>query len=184
MAQSPDSGIKKITLPQGEIGAMYADASTIEGGSPNVNKYFVRYRIVSEDGTMNSKWSQIHSIDAATFSGNSFGDGYTVVSNGTSMTVSWKLDSNTYGPSFDAYARYNSSAVRPDENDEGWSEWIFVSETSLSSFSTEIQSGSKWVQFYLQRKTFPKIKSDAAGVFETIIYPTRSTTDGGLLTQQ
>jgi hypothetical protein len=139
---------------------------------------------VADKGSDVSNWSQIYSIDAATVLGNGIADGYTVISNGTSMTVSWKLDSNTYGATFDAYARWNESSIRPDEQDSGWSEWMFVAEASLSSFSVKIPTNKKWVEFYLQRKTFPQAKTDAAKVFQTSIYPTRSTTDGGLLTQQ
>lgn len=177
MTQKPDSGIKKVTLTQNDIGAMYTESQT-------VNKYFVRYRIVSDDGALTSKWSQIHSIDAGTVVGPTFGEGYTVVSDGNSMTVSWKLDNNVYGSSFDAYARWNEKATRPLDGDAGWSSWGLVAETSLSSFSAKVATGKVWVQFYLQRRTFPQTKTEAAKIFQTAIYPTRSTTDGGPLAQQ
>lgn len=179
MAQ-PDPNIKKVTLRQKDIGAMYTNQ---DNQQHPVDKYFLRYRIVSEDGSKNSRWSQIYSVDGNNVVDSGTLIGYTVLSNGTVISVNWKLDSKVFGTPFDVYVRWNESATRPDENDLGWSAWEFISETTSSSTSINTPTGKKWVQVYVQRQTFPKVRTTVASLFTSSISSTRSTTDSGLVSE-
>jgi hypothetical protein len=172
-----DPGTKKVTLKQKDIGSMYTNPDE------SLDKYYLRYRIISEDGTQQSRWSQIYSVDGASAVTIGYVSGYTVLSNGSVISVSWKLESGVFGTLFDTYARWSDSATRPGENDVSWSDWAFVSEVSSSGFSINVESGMKWVQVYVQRQTFPKIRTDAAKLFQSAIYTTRSTTDSGLVSE-
>lgn len=174
---TPDPNIRKVTLRQKDIGAMYTNPDLA------LDKYYLRYRIVSEDGTQQSRWSQIYAVDGSSAVTNGYVSGYTVLSNGTTITVSWKLEAGVFGTPFDAYVRWNNDPTRPDTNDLSWSDWEFISEVTSSSFAVNIEPGAKWVQIYIQRQTFPKVRSDAAKLFESTVYTTRSTTDSGLVSE-
>jgi hypothetical protein len=179
MAQ-PDPGIRKVTLRQKDIGAMYTNQD--DEMNP-VDKYFLRYRIVSEDGTKTSRWSQIYSVDGSNVVDSGTLIGYTVLSNATVISVSWKLDSKVFGTPFDVYVRWNESSTKPTEEDAGWSAWEFASETTSSSASVNTPSNKRWVQVYVQRQTFPKIRTAVASLFTSSVYSTRSTTDSGLVSE-
>lgn len=173
----PDPGIKKVTLKQKDIGAMYTNPDE------SLDKYYLRYRIVSEDGTQTSRWSQTYSVDGNSAVTVGYVSGYTVLSNGSTISVNWKLESGVFGTPFDAYVRWSDYATRPDENTAGWTDWAFVSEVTSSSFSVNVPTGKKWVEVYVQRQTFPKVRTDAAKLFQSSIYSTRSTTDSGLVSE-
>lgn len=176
----PDPNIKKVTLRQKDIGAMYTNQDDEQNP---VDKYFVRYRVVSEDGTKNSRWSQIYSVDGSNVIAGGTIIGYTVLSNAQTVSVSWKLDSAVFGTPFDVYVRWNESATKPTEEDAGWSNWSFITETTSSSASINVLNNKKWVQVYVQRQTFPKVRTPIASLFTSSIYSTRSTTDSGLVSE-
>lgn len=173
----PDPGIKKVTLRQKDIGAMYTNPDE------SLDKYYLRYRIISEDGTQFSRWSQTYGIDGNSVLSGGLVSGYTLLSDATTITVSWQIDDGVFGTPFDAYVRWSEDATKQNAEDMTWSAWTFASETTSSTFSTNIPSGKKWVQVYVQRQTFPKVRTNAAKIFESTVYSTRSTTDSGLVSE-
>ena len=182
----PDPGIKKVTLKQKDLAAMYTQ------GGESLNQYFVRYRIVNEASTQTSAWSQIYSVNGTSVGATAFGvEGYNIISDGTTITATWKLPQEVVSTPFDVYVRWHESNTKPTSS-AGWTPWQYVSETTSSTVSMlnpKPESPSetapyKWCQIYVQRVTFPKIVSEPAKLFETSYFTTRSTTNSGIVTNQ
>lgn len=175
-----DPGTKKVIIKNSQIGSMFVDPAN------NISNYYIRYRIVSDDGLLISKWSQTYAVDAEGISASAGFQtlGHTVFSNGETLSVSWHLKENVYASGFDVYVRWNEDASIPSDSASSWEDWTFVSEVESAGASVNIPAGKKWAQVYVQLKTFPKSLSDSVKILLTPVYSTRSSTDSGSITEE
>lgn len=112
------------------------------------NSYFVRYRVVSEDGTLASRWSQKFELDSGIVGENiALNTGtvpagqpaeYTVAKSGSSpkvLTITWNVDrllsnKTIFVNRFHVYVRFHSDTT--EEQDP----WKFMGESVATSFDT------------------------------------------------
>ena len=165
-----DKNIKKVILPPEKL-----LSANVEAGSM-VAKYLVRYRVISEDKTRTSAWSPKYAVEARTVQNiiNSATVPYTVFSNGDRLTLSWTTPDTLTAPTFDIYVNWSSDKDTWDDN-----AWTFAGTASSESFTVAVLSGKKYVKFWTQITTFPKNKSEAAKLFETVATSTAYRINGG-----
>lgn len=163
-----DKNIKKVIVPPSRL--LSANA---ESGSAAA-KYLVRYRVISEDKSRTSAWSQKYAIESRTVQTiiNGATVPHTIFSNGDRITLSWTTPEQLTSPSFDIYVRWSVDNV-------AWDPWEFSGTATAESFTVAVKSGKKYVQLWTQITTFPKNKSDAAKLFETTKQSTAYRISGG-----
>lgn len=135
--------IKFVTVPAKDL----PDVFYVDGK----NSYFVRYRVVSEDGTLASRWSQKFELDTGItgedillYTG-TVPSGqpaeYSVTKSGSSpkvLTITWNVDrlfatNKIFVNRFHVYVRFHSN-----QTDEPW---VFMGESIATSFDTIVPSG-------------------------------------------
>lgn len=173
------SKIKKASIAQKDIGVIYTDHT--DPLNP-IDEYRIRYRVVSDDKTLVSEWSNIISIPILSNIIPENSIKHTALSNGTVTTINWDIDEKIFGSGFHVYARWNTSDTLPEEDHPAWTDWSFVME-SVSTSASVPANNANWIQIYVQRKTSPKTMTDIAKVLKTQIYSTRSTTNSGRISE-
>lgn len=171
--------IKNVSLPQKDAGLIYTNHTN---PTNLIDEYRLRYRIVSEDKSLVSEWSNVISIPILS---NIIPEGsikYTTLSDGETITINWDIDEKIAGSGFHVYARWNSSNTLPTENDPGWTGWSFIMESVSTSASVKANT-ERWIQIYVQRKTSPKAMTDIAKVLKTTVLSTRATTNSGRVSE-
>ncbi len=177
-----DAGTKSVIIPANIAGPIYVTPQATVGPT---SRYYLRFRIVSDDGLMYSKWSQNFTVDvsdviaAAGFQTLS----HTLYSNASTISLAWHLKENIFASGFDVYARWNEEGTKPLVGDASWSDWTFISEVESAGASIPIPENKKWVQVYVQLRSFPKVRCDDIQILETGIYSTRSSTDSGTVAE-
>jgi hypothetical protein len=163
-----DKNIKKVILPPEKL-----LSANVEAGSL-VAKYLVRYRIISEDKTRTSAWSQKYAVEARTVQNiiNNATVPYKIFSNGDRLTLSWTTPSTLTAPTFDIYVSWST-------DNSVWTEYSFAGTVPTGSFTLAVESGKKYVKLWTQITTFPKNKSNAAKLFETASTSTAYRINGG-----
>jgi hypothetical protein len=107
------------------------------------NVYFARYRVISEDGTVFSRWSQkfevptgLEASDIALLSTE-----YSASKNSGVLNATWNVDrlftnDKMFVNRFHVYVRFHT-------NNEADAKWTFAQETSATNFSTIIPDNKK-----------------------------------------
>jgi hypothetical protein len=116
------------------------------------NVYFARYRVVSEDGKLSSRWSpnfeiptNITGSQIALYKGPSPAAEYTVSVTGSSpktLSVTWNVDrlfkaNKIFVNKFHVYVRFHSNQTSPPIPT-----WSFMGEVTSTNFSTIVPSGN------------------------------------------
>lgn len=181
-----DAGTQNVIVPVNLAGPVYIESST-------ASKYYLRFRIVSDDGIKYSKWSQNFSVNYSNVVASAGFQtlGHTFFSDASTISIAWHLKENVYAAGFDVYARWNDDATKPTTSDSSWTAWQFISEADSSGASIIIPTTPlpspptkpKWVQIHIQLRSFPKIISNDIKILETDVYSTRATINSGLVTE-
>ncbi len=132
-----DPGIKKVVIGKAALPGVRSD-----------NKYYVRYRIVSEDKNRVSHWSPIHSVDSLAI-GDVDGD---VSISGKFTVVVWEDSLNR--PKYDVFVKF----------DNGSYVYHGTSPTHTYSF---INTGTSTVRVAVQIESSSKVRSNALTIFES-----------------
>ncbi len=118
------------------------DLNNPEDGGKNV--YFVRYRVVSENGLLNSAWSQkfevptgVSAADIALLNNQTTKEWDAAISNNV-LSVTWNVDrlvrdKKLFVNRFHVYVRFHSNSTVDG--------WTFMQETSNTNFSTIMPTG-------------------------------------------
>ena len=130
------------------------------------SKYFVRYRMVSEDGSSKSQWSSIYELD-----GNTVQDflgtvdpadtlSATVSADSAYVLLQWEPIGSSVNKSsvFDVYAQWTTSTIEPDP----WlaSSYEYVATISSNNFSIKIPPAKTYGSFIVQISTQDKVVPD------------------------
>jgi hypothetical protein len=112
---TPDEGIKRVLVSQSELPAV-----------ADTGNYYVRYRVISFDGSQTSAWSPKYQIAGKSFGRvtNSKAIDVDVSSNDQSITCVWTVPPEIDGRKFDVWVRWSY------ETEEDVDEWIYDSTTS------------------------------------------------------
>jgi hypothetical protein len=175
---TPDKDIKKIKIDHSDLLAI----------SKN-NKYYLRYRIVYEDGSQESAWSTKYIVDGRSVERVTLGDEIstpTIKSDDVYITCDWNIPASLKNRKFDVMVRWSYT-----EPVGTMSEWFYDSTVSSGTANIVIPSKvlvpgnpavkAKYVQVLVQLETVPKAVSDnnSAVLFQTDITTTKSILDGG-----
>lgn len=189
-----DGGIRKTILQPTSLPVLASDG-----------KYYLRYRIVSEDKNSTSVWSPVYGITAnavSAITGLTPSSDYlnmvtnTYESNGSAIKLSWNIPSAIAGASFDVYAKWNANSTGSSDNDSTWNSisWTYLGTTSGNSFQYSIPTSpvsyvfsysgttpvEKFVKFRVQIAMAQKSVLNSATLFRTTAVSTKPTTvDGG-----
>jgi hypothetical protein len=109
------------------------DYNAPENGGNNV--YFARYRVVSEDGRLSSRWSQRFEIPTQIYASNILlqESEWEAVTNSNVLSITWNVDrlvqeQSLFVKKFHVYVRFHSNGTIDP--------WTFMQETSNTNFST------------------------------------------------
>lgn len=132
-----DPGIKKVVISKASLPGVRPD-----------NKYYVRYRIVSEDKNRVSHWSPIHSVDSLSIDSV---DGDVSVS-GRFTVVVWEDSLNR--PRYDVFVKFDGG------------EYVYHGTSPTHTYSF-INTGTSTVKVAVQIESSSKVRSDALTIFES-----------------
>lgn len=125
---------KFVRIPAKDLPDVFYQPGTDE------NVYFVRYRVVSEDGRLSSRWSpkfeistEVDALDIDLLPAE-----WQVTKTSTLLSATWNVDrlvkdAKLFVKRFHVYARFNSSS--------GTDPWEFMQEVSTTNFSTVMPTG-------------------------------------------
>ncbi len=130
------SEIKYVRIPAKDL----PDLFYVDGN----NSYFVKYRVMSEDGTISSRWSQKFEIPTGVDGADirlDEGTEWKVSKNSDVLNVTWNVNTlfsekKLFVNKFHVYVRFHT-------NNETSAKWQFAQETTATNFSTIIPSGKK-----------------------------------------
>ena len=118
--------VKKITIPRSEIESLSSDGY-----------YFLRYRIVSEDKTRLSHWSQIYGVDGGNLQNAS--NIISLLQEANGISIAWGV-LNTLGVNnYDVYVRYDDSST------SAWNGGTNLTATELTGFVATLATGTNAV---------------------------------------
>lgn len=186
-----DSGIKKITVQPTDTPVLSSDG-----------KYYLRYRVVSEDKNSTSVWSPVYGVTPNAISTllnlTPTSDYLNMVSNtyesdGAAIRLTWTVSSSLANAAFDIYAKWNNNASGGTDAHSSWDaiSWTYLGTTTGNSFQYSIPSGyifaysgttaiDKFVKFRVQVGMSQKTILNSATLFRTVAKSTKPTsTDGG-----
>jgi hypothetical protein len=155
-----DSGIKKVIISPEAL------ASVNIAGDEGALKYFLRYRIVSEDKSRISAWSPIHELQARPVSSiiGSSVPTLNVVNNNNIITLTWTTPDALKVTEYDIYISWNNHPSSMTEN------YVYagsVTSTKNNSFSISKLPGYNRMFVKIQVATSPKVISNSALVTST-----------------
>jgi hypothetical protein len=188
MTLIPDEGIQKVTVLKTELPKITKDG-----------KYYVRYRVTSEDGNKISSWSPKYEIQKDPVSSATSTDktilnpegtvsakysiSYVTKSHGESFDISWTITNSSgvveipealSGLDYDTYASWSL-------NNSTWTDWELVSTTKSNSFSVPIPtayistaSQLRYAKFMIHLSTVTKDVDDQN--YQTLLLKTSSIT--------
>jgi hypothetical protein len=128
-----DEIVKKITIPRSEIQSVSSDGL-----------YFLRYRVVSEDKTRASHWSQIYSLNGKSLNKDSSGTPYTqniisLIQETNGISIAWGILNTLNTSSYDAYVRYDDSTT------SAWNGMSNTTATELTGFVATLSTTTNLV---------------------------------------
>lgn len=121
-----DNKIKKVSIPissfvtSSVIPTPPTSATMPDYQNASSSGYMFRFRVTSEDGTKTSSWSPKYLVKISganntikalynTISGTPTVFKNQVISNGSSISISWQIPSNFFNTNFDIYTRWSSA---------------------------------------------------------------------------
>ncbi len=158
---------KYVRIPAKDLPDLFYlpnDINSPEDGGKNV--YFARYRVVSEDGRLSSKWSQKFEIDSQVnrtsptqvpselIKLNSSEFSITKDSGSPkTLTVTWNVDrllanKKMFVKRFHVYVRFHSNTTETQDP------WVFLEETLSARSSTVIPAGKNKVDIAVLVPTY------------------------------
>jgi hypothetical protein len=121
-----DEIVKKITIPRSQIESLSSDGF-----------YFLRYRIVSEDKSLLSHWSQIYGVDGGNLQNAS--NIISLIQEANGINIAWGI-LNTLGVNnYDVYVRYDDSTT------SAWNGGSNATATELTGFVATLSTGTNLV---------------------------------------
>jgi hypothetical protein len=118
--------VKKITIPRSEIESLSSDGF-----------YFLRYRIVSEDKTRLSHWSQLYGVDGGNLQNASNIISLLQETNG--ISIAWGVQNTLGVNNYDVYVRYDDSST------SAWNGGTNSTATELTGFVATLATGTNAV---------------------------------------
>lgn len=137
-----DSGIKKVVIPKSTLPSVTSD-----------NKYFVRYRIVSQDKNRVSAWSPTFELNAITPTP-LLASNVTYSINNKLVNIAWidpELRNN-----YDIFIKSNSSA------------YVYHGTVTGQSYSF-LTNATTSIQFAIQISSISKEKSETLEIYESSV---------------
>jgi hypothetical protein len=150
-----DSGIKKATISGENLPPIFVKNAT------DVGKYYVRFRVVSEDRSRRSAYSPTNIVSATDLTQVITVDNpvkYQYYSDTDSFRINWTVPSEIKQTRFDVYARWHSS-------DATLADWVFVGTVAGAQSTLNIEGA--YVQVRVQVETNPHIINNPAKVLQT-----------------
>jgi hypothetical protein len=144
---TPDKGIQKAIVSKENL-------PTVDSS----NGYSIRYRIVDENGTRTSHWSQKYFIIANAVQ-RLQQSAVTIISDTVNkiVTIHWDSPTDKTIKNFDVYVKWSTSSV-----------WQFYATVGTTTYSVRnVPSGATSVKFAIQVQTDPKIRVESATLYET-----------------
>lgn len=139
-----DSGIQKAIIKKENLPTLNAN-----------NGYSIRYRIVDEDGSRTSHWSQKYFLISNTVE--KVQATIVVDSANSIITIYWDSPLDKTIKNFDIYVKWSNSLT-----------WQYYSTVATNTYSVRsIPSGSTSIQFAIQVPTDPKVRIENATLYET-----------------
>lgn len=155
-----DAGIKKATVLGESLPPIIVRNGT------DVGKYYLRFRVMSEDRLRRSAYSPINIVDADDVSGQSLE--YQYYSDASSFRINWTVPESIQQTRFDVYARWSNSTPT--------GAYAFVGTVAGAQATLQIPAtNSANVQIRIQVETNPHIINSPATVFETGVLSTAQT---------
>jgi hypothetical protein len=164
--------VKKITIPRSEIESLSSDGF-----------YFLRYRIISEDKTRLSHWSQIYGVDGGNLQNAS--NIISLLQEDNGISIAWGV-LNTLGiNNYDVYIKYDDSST------SAWNGGSNATATELTGFVATLATGTNAVTLttgttsnikvgQLVTKTSGTGAFNASGVYVTAITGATTFTVGNI----
>jgi len=167
-----DEIVKKITIPRSQIESLSSDGF-----------YFLRYRIISEDKSRLSHWSQIYGVDGGNLQNAS--NIISLIQEDNGINIAWGILNTLNVNNYDIYIRYDDSTT------SAWNGGSNTTATELTGFVATLATGTNAVT--LTTGTTANIKVgqsvtktsgtgafNASGVFVTAITGATTFTVGSL----
>ncbi len=163
-----DAGIKKVTVLAKNLPPLIVFNQT------DVGKYYLRFRIVSEDSSKRSAFSPVNIVDGLDLTDIVAANpvDYQYYSDEESFRINWSVPEEIERTRFDVYARW--SATEPGLSSQTYS---FVGPTvdGAQTTLTIPATNSAFVQVRVQLETDPHILNNPAKLFETAAMSTALT---------
>lgn len=146
--KTPDNNIQQIAISQLELPVVASDGN-----------YYLRYRIVSEDKSNTSTWSQTYAVKPKTLwqiLGISANPQYSYSSDGSNLGISWTIPKALVDNSFDIFVKYDSDTT-----------WTYLATTTSNNYYwsspyTTSSSVNHTVNIRVQIQTNPPTATDAS----------------------
>lgn len=128
-----DEVVKRITVPRSQIESL-----------SSTGIYLLRYRVVSEDRTRASHWSQIYSLDGGKLYKDSLNNSYTsniisLIQESNGISVAWGREKTLGINNYDVYVRYDDSTT------SAWNGATNTTATELTGFVANLSTGTNTV---------------------------------------
>lgn len=149
---------KYVRIPAKDLPDLFYLPDDINNpGNGGKNVYFARYRVVSEDGRLSSKWSQKFEVASQVNRTDSTQDPSELIKlndsefsitkdNGSpkTLTITWNVDrlfadKKMFVKRFHVYVRFHSNTTELQDP------WVFLEETSSARSSTVVPAGKNRV---------------------------------------
>jgi hypothetical protein len=121
-----DEIVKKIIIPRSDIQSLSSDGF-----------YFLRYRIVSEDKTRASHWSQIYPVDGGNLQNAS--NIISLIQETNGISIAWGILNTLNTSSYDVYIRYDDSTT------SAWNGATNATATELTGFVATLSTATNLV---------------------------------------
>jgi hypothetical protein len=148
-----DAGIKKVTIAGSTLPPIIVTNAT------DVGKYYLKFRVVSEDRSKRSAYSPVTIIDGVDVSGNDVKCQY--YSDEQSFRINWTVPDIVKQTTYDVYVKWFDGATPP-------STWTYHSTVTSAQATLKIPATNKAnVQIMVQTETDPHIVNAPAKIFQT-----------------
>jgi hypothetical protein len=160
-----DVGIKKVRV----LGASLPPLIVVDQNT--VGKYYLKFRITSEDRSKRSEYSPISVIPGLNILDIEDLDvEYQYYSDEESFRLNWTTPNEVKQTRFDVYVKWAVSESALDTTAYTYTETVSSAQTTLN-----IPAGANYVQIRVQIETAPHILNNPAKVLETVKMSTAQT---------
>lgn len=184
---TPDAGIKKAIIQQADFPPL----------SQNGN-YYIRYRVLTQDGVSSSAWSQVYSLTPDSVQTVISNKSQSVIpiykSDGYVVTISWNIPSSVVNEDFDVFVNWSTTS----DFSSGTTGWLYKGTTVSNNYQFQIPStptdyrhlpGTSakyvrvWVQQAIKSSTSTPTTVASASLYDatsvSYTWDTANTLDGG-----